>query len=465
VLRRAVSKKKIRYRENGFDLDLAYITDSIISMGFPSEKLEGIFRNPMSEVQRFLETFHPNHYKVYNLCAERSYDPVKFKGLVEIFPFEDHNPPTLDAMIPFCKSVNEWLNKDEQHIVAVHCKAGKGRTGCMISAYLLYSRVFRQAEDALRFFAKHRTTNNKGVTIPSQVRYVYYMQQIVAKGEPRPSALFLNLIRLHTLPRPHDGSYFFVIWCQRKKIHTTPLDTQGKVGFTCPDIPLCGDVKVMMAVKKQGKKVKMAQFSFHTSFVESDRIIIRKFEIDKACKDKKQKHFKNEFYIELQFSNTNNYTVDSGNYYYHPNILPPNLIFDKEYLPPNSTVLPPASTISRNSVDSKLGVSPNSPTSIPPVVTTQPATAAIEIPGASGKPPLNRDGSGKSLLSTSQTRLLSPAARKDSANTSPKADTPHDSTDGNEEMEGAIFSDQEFPYNTDDEDDDEDDDDDLDGEK
>jgi len=32
-------------------------------------------------------------------------------------------------------------------------------------------------------------------------------------------------------------------------------------------------------------------------------------------------------------------------------------------------------------------------------------------------------------------------------------------------MEGAIFSDQEFPYNTDDEDDDEDDDDDLDGEK
>lgn len=50
-LRKAVSKKKLRYQDGGYDLDLTYITDAIIAMGFPSEGSEGMIRNPLDEVR------------------------------------------------------------------------------------------------------------------------------------------------------------------------------------------------------------------------------------------------------------------------------------------------------------------------------------------------------------------------------------------------------------------------------
>jgi phosphatidylinositol-3,4,5-trisphosphate 3-phosphatase/dual-specificity protein phosphatase PTEN len=54
VVRGLVSKKKNRYQQGDFDLDLTYITHRIIAMGFPSSGAEGIYRNPLPEVKRFL---------------------------------------------------------------------------------------------------------------------------------------------------------------------------------------------------------------------------------------------------------------------------------------------------------------------------------------------------------------------------------------------------------------------------
>ena len=172
-LRGLVSKKKKRFTEGGFDLDLTYITPQVIAMGFPSSGREGLYRNPLPEVQRFFEARHPGRYRIYNLCSERGYDPGDFLGRVARFPFDDHNPSQLEVLPRFCADVDGWLAAHPDNVAAVHCKAGKGRTGMMVAAYLLHSGFRATAEGALRWFGSARTANGKGVTIPSQMRCVW----------------------------------------------------------------------------------------------------------------------------------------------------------------------------------------------------------------------------------------------------------------------------------------------------
>jgi len=168
-MRSVVSKKKNRFTEDGFNLDLTYITDSIIAMGFPSVGNESLYRNPLPEVQRFFKERHAGHYKIYNLCSEREYESSCFEKC-ERFPFDDHNPSALDVIGRFCNSVERFILSDPEAVVAIHCKAGKGRTGMMIACALMHLGICKTAQAALDLFGNKRTSNKKGVTIPSQVR-------------------------------------------------------------------------------------------------------------------------------------------------------------------------------------------------------------------------------------------------------------------------------------------------------
>ena len=177
-LRGKVSLNKCRFQKDGFDLDLTYIVPGrLIAMGFPSVGIEAKYRNSLDEVRRFFGTYHPaNRWRVYNLCEERVYIGEDIGGAshadcLRHFPFDDHNPPCIDMVHVFCLDVRAWLEAHPENVAAVHCKAGKGRTGLMCACLLVHLGVCATAEEALAYFGGIRTSDGEGVTIPSQKRY------------------------------------------------------------------------------------------------------------------------------------------------------------------------------------------------------------------------------------------------------------------------------------------------------
>ncbi|KAK8711097.1 hypothetical protein V6N13_146395 [Hibiscus sabdariffa] len=216
-IRNLVSKKRRRIIVGGYDLDMSYITDRVLAMSFPAQRMRAVYRNPLCQVKSVLEMRHQGHYKVYNLCIEEDYDPSHFHGRVDRFPFDDNHVPHFEMMKKFCESVHSWLSNDPKNIAVVHCMAGKGRTGLMVCAYLVYTGM--SAEEALQLYAQKRTTNNEGVSIPSQRRYVGYWEKMLSfpKGIgippdvnlPQPCSRELQRIRLYDTV--NTNAVFFVV--------------------------------------------------------------------------------------------------------------------------------------------------------------------------------------------------------------------------------------------------------------
>ena len=316
IVKALVSKKKNRFCFDGFDLDLTYITTRIIAMGFPSTSIDGLYRNPLEEVQRFFNTRHPSHYKVYNLCEEKTYSNNLFykQGY---FPFKDHEAPPLNLIRPFCDDAKSFLDEDEKNVIAVHCKAGKGRTGTLICCLLLYMKVFDNSDECLQYYGMMRAENGKGVTIPSQIRYVNYVEKIIKDNMTHPITFIkkkIKKIRMFTIPKFHKiYTPIFTInnnknnYCSKKK--KTVSDKEGSNAVLDFDIDnngfiVEGDVQIIFyRIHIIGKKENIFKLWFNTNFIPNDSniYVFDKKSIDKANNDIECKYFKEEFKIEVHF--------------------------------------------------------------------------------------------------------------------------------------------------------------------
>jgi phosphatidylinositol-3,4,5-trisphosphate 3-phosphatase/dual-specificity protein phosphatase PTEN len=316
IIRQLVSKDKNRFCYDEFDLDLTYITPNIIAMGKPSTSIEGIYRNKLQDVVEFFNQRHPKHYKVYNLCEENFYPNNTFYQQGS-FPFQDHEAPPLNLIHPFCVDAKQFLDLDPKNVVAIHCKAGKGRTGTFISCLLLYLNIFDNAADCLKYYGMMRVENGRGVTVPSQIRYVFYYEQILKQKLSTPISfknICITKIRMVTVPNIssvksgctptfsiENAGKSFNFWDFNKKQNIDPSESYVDFQINDKGFDVCGDVKItFFHYPMIGSKEKIFKLWFNTNFVPDDGVlIVPKDLIDKACKDKKCKKFKQNFKIEV----------------------------------------------------------------------------------------------------------------------------------------------------------------------
>ena len=318
-LKSLVSKAKTRFCYDGFDLDLTYITKRIIAMGLPSTSIEGIYRNNMEDVKRFFNTRHKNHYKVFNLCEEKTYPKGTFY-LQGYYPFVDHEAPPLTLIIPFCEDAKEFLGEDEKNIVAIHCKAGKGRTGTFVCCLMIYLKIFETADESLAYYGMMRAGDGRGVTIPSQIRYVHYFEEMMKnKINPtvNPKKLIIRKIKMISIPgfsrvgwscsptftiENGERSYKYFDYIKKRETFSLSMnDVEFHLGVG--GFEVSGDVKItFFNVGIIGNRDKIFKFWFHTDFLYNhNTFVLSKMEIDKACQDSACKNFKDNFKIIVTY--------------------------------------------------------------------------------------------------------------------------------------------------------------------
>lgn len=147
LLREVVGGPKNRYTENGYNLDLTYITDRIIAMAFPASGLESLYRNNVETIAELLQKAHQNKYITINISGREVNEEV-LKNVLN-FEWEDHKTPAFDTLFVICQKVGQFLSADPERIAVFHCNHGKGRTGTIICCFFLFMGIFSEVREVL----------------------------------------------------------------------------------------------------------------------------------------------------------------------------------------------------------------------------------------------------------------------------------------------------------------------------
>eukprot|EP01091_Cochliopodium_minus_P008566 TRINITY_DN1969_c0_g1_i2.p1 TRINITY_DN1969_c0_g1~~TRINITY_DN1969_c0_g1_i2.p1 ORF type:complete len:272 (-),score=54.77 TRINITY_DN1969_c0_g1_i2:63-878(-) len=267
----------------------------------------------------------------------------------------------------FCQDVNNYLSENKNKVAVIHSDKGKRRAPMMIVCYLLFVEFYENYTNCMEFLKAMISRKSKFDLMPSQKRYIDYFTLSFIKDwsnenhkfcskefkgasfvfllclkylkikVPKPliyiifkdsytskinfvckeseTTLYLNKVTLTSPPKLTKlKDLQFKIYQNRKKIfmfkgniqteHLGEQDEKKTVTFNFESIPIKQDIKIMFLQKLKGK---LFYFWFNTSFVNNLHLSLNKSELDGAHKDKKEKVFSNQFFVDLFFHKKDNF--------------------------------------------------------------------------------------------------------------------------------------------------------------
>ncbi|XP_047515483.1 cyclin-G-associated kinase isoform X2 [Pieris napi] len=275
------------------DLDISYITSRVIVMSYPSDLLESAYKtNHIEDVRLYLESHHPGgKYCVYTVHDAKARFPRRqLVTDTSVWPTEEHRAPLLAPYYALLQHMYQYLGKDDKSALVIACPDGKSRSAMLLCGLLLYAKLVTVPEDALQIFAVKRSPINMS---PSQLRYLYYLHNIVRPEPVLPHFRPVSLVSLTIQPVPlftkaRDGCRPYLEVYNEDRLISLPLRgyeslhlynmAEGKV--TLPlDATVSGDVVVVAYHARQQlgrlQRVPMLSVSFHTGFLAYDQHIIK----------------------------------------------------------------------------------------------------------------------------------------------------------------------------------------------
>mmetsp|Transcript_4742 Transcript_4742/g.11995 ORF Transcript_4742/g.11995 Transcript_4742/m.11995 type:complete len:586 (+) Transcript_4742:46-1803(+) len=301
--REHASKDRLRYRMDGFNLDLRYITPNLVAMAAPSDRgMSKMVSNHVDEVVRFFRLKHDSKAMFFNLIGEAKsweFDAHRLGVVNHQFAFLDHSVPTLNHMQAFCLAVKQWLEQDPGNVAVIMCKSGRNRTAIMACAYLLFRwpNEFSTAQEAMDHFAHRRLREGPAVTVPSQRRWISYFSQrfaavpqtiklskiVVPHAPLKSSKLRLDIMRLVQGSPKGDAMDEELVWTSKGKSMGRVLSGETYVVFAFPHtLGVTGDIKLVVS----GRKYSNGPFTTHfwlwlnTGFIDHTPMVW-----DKSCLD------------------------------------------------------------------------------------------------------------------------------------------------------------------------------------
>ncbi|CAL8278818.1 unnamed protein product [Boreogadus saida] len=308
----SVDRVMERVMERNYDFDLTYITERIISVFFPPLLDEQRYRVNLKEVTAMLRSKHQDKFLLFNL-SEKRHDLSRLNPKVHDFGWPDLHAPPLDKICAMCKAMETWLTSDPQHVVVLHCKGNKGKTGVIMAAYMHYSKISAGADQALSTLAMRKFCEDKVSSSlqPSQNRYIYYFGGLLSGAiKMNSSPLFLHQVLIPSLPnfQGEQGYYPFVkIYQSMQLVYTSGIyDLQGTGGRRLcvtvdPALLLKGDIMVKCYHRRAqtADRDTVFRLQFHTCTVHGSQLWFGKSELDEACTDER---FPSDATVEFVFS-------------------------------------------------------------------------------------------------------------------------------------------------------------------
>ena len=196
----------IGYRDEKYDLDIAYITDHILIMSRPATKTINQFsHDSLNDIKAFLDEKHKNSYKIYDLCVyddikseeneqqqqqndissvspaisesnisqssalslfpvnidisdgpNTEYDTFGLNVIINNFSFRGSTVLSLSKLFEFAEHATNFADEKSSNVIIIQSTSGLGRAMFICTCLLFYYYPTAALSDILHFVHKER---------------------------------------------------------------------------------------------------------------------------------------------------------------------------------------------------------------------------------------------------------------------------------------------------------------------